>query len=109
MSYKVLAIPPFNKQLKRLSKKYPSIGKDLAELGKDLSENPIQGKSLGQDCFKIRLAIGSKGKGKSGGARVITCVRIIHEIVFLLSIYDKSDQEDLSDKELEGLLKFLEE
>ena len=109
MSYKVLAIPPFNKQLKRLSKKYPSIGKDLAELGKDLSENPIQGKSLGQDCFKIRLAIGSKGKGKSGGARVITCVRIIHETVFLLSIYDKSDQEDLSDKELEGLLKFLEE
>ena len=109
MSYKVLAIPPFNKQLKRLSKKYPSIGKDLAELGKDLSENPIQGKSLGQDCFKIRLAISSKGKGKSGGARVITCVRIIHETVFLLSIYDKSDQEDLSDKELEGLLKFLEE
>ena len=109
MSYKVLAIPPFNKQLKRLAKKYPSIGKDLAELGKDLSENPIQGKSLGQDCFKIRLAISSKGKGKSGGARVITCVRIIHETVFLLSIYDKSDQEDLSDKELEGLLQFLEE
>ena len=108
MSYKILTIPPFNKQLKRLVKKYPSIGKDLAELGKKLVENPIQGKSLGQDCFKIRLAISSKGKGKSGGARIITCVRIVLEMVFLLSIYDKSDQEDLSDKELSELLDFLE-
>ncbi len=109
MSFKIEAIPPFGRQLKRLAKKYPSIGEDLAELGNDLSENPIQGSSLGNNCYKIRLPISSKGKGKSAGARVITCVRIVEETLFLLTIFDKSDMENISDKELKSLLKFLEE
>lgn len=107
MSFEIMAIPPFNRQLKRLAKKYPSIGKDLKELGENLKENPIQGIALGQDCYKLRLAISSKGKGKSGGARIITYVRIINETVFLLTIYDKLEQENLSDKELSELLEFL--
>lgn len=107
MSFEIMAIPPFNRQLKRLAKKYPSIGKDLKELGEKLKENPIQGVALGQDCYKLRLSISSKGKGKPGGARIITCVRIVNETVFLLTIYDKSEQENLSDKELNELLEFL--
>jgi len=79
----------------------------LAGLFKSLENEPTQGKSLGKDCYKIRLAITSKGKGKSGGARVITCVKIISEKVFLLTIYDKSEKEDISDKELNELLKFI--
>lgn len=66
------------------------------------------GQPLGRDCYKIRLAIGSKGKGKSGGARVITCVKIIDGIVYLLTIFDKSDQDTVSDKQLKALLKMLE-
>lgn len=104
MSYKVVTIPPFDKQLKRLFRKYPSIKTDIQELGKKLSLNPTMGISLGHDCYKIRLSITSKGKGKSGGARVVTHFFIAGEIVFLLSIYDKSEKEMISDKELIQLL-----
>lgn len=109
MSFKIIAIPPFGRQLKRLAKKYPSIGEDLTNLGNDLTENPIQGIPLGKDCYKIKLSISSKGKGKSAGARIITCVRIVKETVFLLTIFDKSDMENISDKELKGLLEYLDE
>jgi hypothetical protein len=51
------------------------------------------------------MAITSKGKGKSGGSRVITCVKIVASTVFLLSIFDKSAKESLSDKELDTLLE----
>jgi hypothetical protein len=53
---------------------------------------------------KIRLKISSKNKGKSGGGRVITCVRIVDEVIYLLSIYDKSEKESLTDSELDALL-----
>jgi mRNA-degrading endonuclease RelE of RelBE toxin-antitoxin system len=109
MSFKIEAIPPFGRQLKRLSKKYPSIGQDLAELGNNLIENPMRGIPLGKDCYKIKLSIGSKGKGKSAGARIVTCVKIVKETVFLLTIFDKSDMENISDKELKSLLKYLDE
>lgn len=72
MSYNVLPIPPFDRQLKRLSKKYPSLKEEFLELVDSLEESPEQGTSIGKNCYKIRLAIASKGKGKSGGARLIT-------------------------------------
>jgi mRNA-degrading endonuclease RelE of RelBE toxin-antitoxin system len=86
MSYNVLSIPPFDKQLKRLAKKYPSLRNEFRQLLNSLEQNPEQGTSLGNNCYKIRIAISSKGKGKSGGARVITCVQIIAASVYLLSI-----------------------
>ncbi len=64
----------------------------------------MQGTPIGQGCYKIRLAISSKGKGKSGGARVITLVWVRDEQVFMLSIYDKSEQEDINDSRLQELL-----
>jgi hypothetical protein len=72
-----------------------------------LEENPIQGVSLGRDCYKIRLAISSKAKGKSGGARIITHVYLVGKVVYLLSIYDKSEQHNISDKELKALLMLI--
>ncbi len=69
-----------------------------------LITKPEQGTSIGNQCYKIRLAIASKGKGKSGGARVITHLQVVNEKVFLLSIYDKSEQENITDKELDDLL-----
>jgi mRNA-degrading endonuclease RelE of RelBE toxin-antitoxin system len=104
MSYKVFSIKPFDKQLKRLAKKYPSLKKEIARLFDELEENPQQGKSLGNNCYKIRISIASKGKGKSGGARVITFVQIVQSSVYLLSIYDKSEQEIITDKELSFLI-----
>ena len=107
MSYNVLAIPPFDKQLKRLAKKYPSLKNEFAELLESLEQTPEQGTNLGNNCYKIRIAIASKGKGKSGGARVITNFVLAEETVFLISIYDKSEKENLTDKELDELLKYV--
>jgi mRNA-degrading endonuclease RelE of RelBE toxin-antitoxin system len=107
MNYKVLTIPPFDKQLKRLAKKYPSIKKEFAELIESLELAPEQGIPIGNNCYKIRIAIASKGKGKSGGARVITNLFIKNKIVFLLAIYDKSEKENILDSELAELIKYI--
>jgi mRNA-degrading endonuclease RelE of RelBE toxin-antitoxin system len=108
MSYDIIVISPFEKEAKHLSKKYKSLKEDLQKLFDDVSENPVQGTPLGKDCYKIRMAITSKCKGKSGGARIITCVKIIKTKIYMLSVYDKSEKEDLSDSELKTLLQFVE-
>jgi hypothetical protein len=82
---------------------------EFAELLESLEQEPEQGTNLGNNCYKIRIAIASKGKGKSSGARVITHFVIAEETVFLISIYDKSEQENLTDKELGELLKYVPE
>jgi hypothetical protein len=95
----------FERQAKKLFKKYVSLKKDLLTLVQQLKEDPEQGTALGNNCYKVRLAIDSKGKGKSGGARIITYIVVSKKNVYLLSIYDKSEKENLSDKELKELLK----
>ena len=109
MTYKIIALPPFERELKRLSKKYPSIKGDFAIFIAQITKNPIQGTPIGKDCYKIRIAITSKQKGKSGGARIITCVKLVKQKIYLLAIYDKSDKENISDNELDRLLKIIAE
>lgn len=104
MSFKVETSENFARELKRLAKKYPSLKEDVSELLQSLSTDPMQGTSLGRNCFKIRLAIKSKGKGKSGGARVISCVIVVTETIVLLSIYDKSEIENISSQDLTALI-----
>ncbi|OFX47872.1 MAG: hypothetical protein A2046_02845 [Bacteroidetes bacterium GWA2_30_7] len=107
MSFKVIATDPFVRKLKRLAKKYKSLSSDLAPIVEELSINPTFGNLIGKNCYKIRVAIGSKSKGKSGGARLITYVKIIKKTVFLMDIYDKSEQSNISDKELKLLIDIL--
>jgi len=104
MNFKVKASENFKKEAKRLSKKYPSLKIELEALGQELSKEPTLGIPLGNDVFKIRLAISSKGKGKSGGARVITYVQINDETVLLLSIYNKGEKDSISNYEIKKLL-----
>ena len=99
------AINSFAKDIKALKKKYRSVDNDFEKFIESLLENPFQGDGLGNDCYKVRMAIESKNKGKSGGARVITCVKIVNETIFLMSIYDKSNHSTISDKKLNELLK----
>lgn len=94
---------------KKLSKKYRSLKSDLTPLIFSLETNPVQGTPLGKECYKIRMAISSKGKGKSGGARIITYVRITKNTVFLMDIYDKSEQSTISENELQWLIQLLAE
>ncbi len=111
MNVEIIASQNFRKEAKRLLKKYPSLKGELKELNETLEENPALGTPLGHDCYKIRLAIKSKGKGKSGGARVIThlvvkmtTIEAKHQRIYLLSIYDKSEFETISDKDLRRLI-----
>lgn len=108
---RIEVIDEFKRQLKALVKKHKSMKQDYANLICDLKENPYLGVELGNGVHKIRMAIASKGKGKSGGARVITYV--IEEldndvIVHLLAIYDKSDISAVSDGYIKSLVALVE-
>jgi mRNA-degrading endonuclease RelE of RelBE toxin-antitoxin system len=107
MNYNIIPTNRFEKELKRLSKKYPSLKNEFIQLMQGLKENPFEGTPLGMDCFKIRISIASKGKGKSGGARIITHVKIVNKSVFLISIYDKSEQANIDDRLIKDLIKKL--
>lgn len=108
MSYNLIPTRRFEKELKRLNKKFPSVKNEFAELVNLLSNNPESGTFLGNNCYKIRFSIESKGKGKSGGARVITYLYIETETVYLLTIYDKSEKEDLKPNELKDIIEGLD-
>ena len=76
----------------------------MAELAQFLSIEPTQGTSLGNDTYKIRISIKSKGKGKSGGARMITYVITPNKEIYLLTIYDKADFDSIDDKTLRRII-----
>jgi Cytotoxic translational repressor of toxin-antitoxin stability system len=109
MKFDVIATEPFERKLKRLAKKYKSIAMDLSPIIEKLQEDPTIGTPIGKDCYKIRVAISSKGKGKSGGARIITYVRVVKKTVFLIAIFDKSEQENIPVKELQFFLSLMAE
>lgn len=105
----------FKRQVKPLLKKFNSLSQELSQLETELIENPKLGKALGHDLYKIRLAVRSKGKGKSGGLRTISYIDaeilgVIEDdgkniIVNLISIYDKSETASISEKEITELIK----
>ena len=104
MSYSVIPVEKFKKEAKRLIKKYPSLTKELASLYNIILEQPTVGTPLGNDSYKIRVGIKSKGKGKSGGARVITYVITENQEVYLLTIYDKSELDSIDAKTLKAII-----
>ena len=105
MSYSVFPTPDFKKFFKKLSKKYPSLKADLQGLVQILKEEPDSGINLGLGIHKMRMAITSKGKGKSGGARVITYLVTEDNEVYLVYIYDKSQLENITKEQIMELLK----
>lgn len=105
MNYKILYGQDFGKAAKRLSKKYPSFRKELSDLVASLAENPKQGTMILENCYKIRLSIASKNTGKSGGARIVTFVRVEKENIYLLYVYDKSEIANIADNTIKDLIK----
>ena len=108
MSYSIIPTHRFEKEIKRLVKKFPSLKGEYTALINEIIQNPKAGTFIGNNCYKLRIAISSKGKGKSGGARVITYVYIDTETVYLLTIYDKSEKQDLEPNELKIMIESLE-
>lgn len=107
MSFNVIPSDKFKREAKRLIKKFPSLKQELADLNAVLLVHPATGTSLGNDTYKIRLAIKSKGKGKSSGGRIITYVVTEDQEVYLLTIYDKSEFDTLDDKIIKVIIKNL--
>ena len=108
MTYDFRPSPDFERQAKKLAKHYPSFKKDLLLLLESLKADPWQGVDLGNGIRKVRMTISSKGRGKSGGARVITMnvnVDVEKMIIALLYIYDKAEMENVSDSFLQQIIK----
>lgn len=115
MSVTVRVTKSFVSALKPLLKKYPSLKRDLLKLEKEITDNPKSGTALGHNAYKIRLKISSKGRGKSGGARVISLLEttLVGDVQFsedetvvnLITIYDKADTATITDKELKDIIK----
>jgi hypothetical protein len=98
----------FEKSYKRLKKKYLSLTDDLKKFKLSFSENPQLGVDLGDGFRKVRIAIQSKNKGKSGGGRIITydmCLSQIENTVILVDIYDKGEKETVTENEYTAILK----
>jgi mRNA-degrading endonuclease RelE of RelBE toxin-antitoxin system len=104
MLYNVITIPRFERELKRLAKKYISLKNEYEMLIDALEENPETGTPLGNNLYKIRLAVASKHRGKSGGARIITYFKTEEGSVYLLSIYDKGEKDTISDNDIQKIL-----
>ena len=108
MKNKVIATPYFASRFKKFSKKFISLEKEIKILENQLLENPESGENLGAGLYKIRLASESKGKGKSGGFRVITYLMRETENgieIYLITIYDKSQESSITKKDLLTLVK----
>ncbi|MBI4688515.1 MAG: hypothetical protein HY756_12215 [Nitrospirae bacterium] len=109
MNFKIVPSDTFSRELKRLNKKYPSLKHRIKNLSEELLINPRLGTPLGHNCYKIRISTPDKPGGKSGGFRIITYVASIKkEVLFLLSIYDKSEVSTLKDWEIKKIIKELD-
>ncbi|WP_165877922.1 type II toxin-antitoxin system RelE/ParE family toxin [Pedobacter psychrotolerans] len=106
MGIKIIYSPIFIKKSKQLKKKHISLVNDLIHLESILQLKPKTGVDLGNGIFKIRLAIKSKGKGKSGGYRVITYLQTENEII-MIYIYDKSEEATISKKDIQNIINNL--
>lgn len=109
MNVSVIITDNFRREAKKLVKKHHSLKTELSEFEEELEKNPTQGVMITENTYKIRFAVKSKGKGKSGGLRIITYVYLKVQKdksieVYLLSIYDKSRIENISAKKLQQLI-----
>lgn len=91
MNYSVELTDNFKKEAKRLVKKYRSLKTEIASLISELEENPTKGTPLGNDIYKIRVAVKSKRKGKSGGVRVLSYVKVVGTTVLLFPYTTKAN------------------
>ena len=108
MRYSFTTYPTFDRELKRLAKKYKSLKEDMLAFVQEIEQNPRAGTELGNNIYKYHLSIASKGKGKSGGGRIITMNILLTEDekeIGLLYIYDKSERSNITDKEIKELIR----
>ena len=104
MNYKIDTIPRFEKDVKKLKRKFPKIKKDLVKFINELSLNPELGTNLGDNIYKVRISNSSIPTGKSGGFRIITYYRK-GDTLFLITIYSKTEQDTILTEKLRKIIK----
>ncbi|MCR9053250.1 MAG: hypothetical protein ACE362_02470 [Phaeodactylibacter xiamenensis] len=115
MSVNVILTPNFEREAKKLIKKYRSLRRELLDFTEELEGEPRIGVQISENVYKVRLAVRSKGKGKSGGMRIITYVetKLVQKPkdtdIYLLSIYDKSEQDNISNRMIAQIVGELQE
>lgn len=108
MNFDIIPTPDFERAFKALAKRHRSLKQDILDFTRSLQENPFQGDELSPGIRKIRMAITSKGRGKSGGARVITYTVLAAETegrVYLIDIYDKADYSTVDVKVIQQMIR----
>jgi mRNA-degrading endonuclease RelE of RelBE toxin-antitoxin system len=105
VNFNVYTLRVFDRQAKRQVRKYPSLKPELISLVEKLKQNPMMGTAIGNNCYKIRLSIASKNKGKSSVARVITHLHVEKRAIYLLSIYDKEELQNLDNRFILAILQ----
>lgn len=104
MNFNIETIPRFEKDAKKLKKKFPKIKTDLIALRNDLLENPNLGIHLGENIFKVKIPNLSIPTGKSGGFRVITYYKT-NDTLFLITMYSKTDQDNILTEKLKKIVR----
>lgn len=102
--------PEFKRQFKRLAKKYHSLIDDFESWKSEILKNPLVGDDLGSGVRKVRMSIESKGKGKSGGARILMfniLIDVENMEITLLTIYDKNEISNVNDEYIKFLIENL--
>lgn len=108
MSLEIIRSDYFTSDFKRLHKRYRGILKDYEAFLDSLRENPLQGVVIALHVRKVRMAISDKGRGKSGGARVITFDALVSDQdgkLYLLLIYDKADTSNVKMNVVREIIK----
>jgi len=96
-------VPLFDKQFKKLSKKYNLIKDDVKELVNNFDDLHLQSTSIKTNLYKIRLANTNKNKGKRAGYRIYYYIKI-ETTVYFLTIYDKSEIQMVDESVLVDLI-----
>ena len=113
MNVEIFISENFRREAKKYLKKFRTLKEELELFQESLLQNPRQGDKLTEGVYKVRLASKSKGKGKSGGFRIINYLIEVEEdenedvytTVILLSIYDKSETSSMADHQIVKLIQ----
>lgn len=104
MNFKIDTIPRFDKDIKKLKKKFPKVKNDLVWFINELSSNPELGINLGENIFKVRIPNSSIPTGKRGGFRIITYYKK-NDTLYLVTIYSKTEQDNILTEKLIKIVK----
>lgn len=106
-AFSVFESSAYQHSKKQLKKRFRLIDSDVTKFLHSLESVDDLGISLGDGIYKGRIANSDKNKGESAGYRLITLLQVIESNIYLIYIYDKSDLENISEKELDEMIRRL--